>query len=149
MNYKNGKIYQILNTVNDKVYIGSTCTQLSRRMVHHRKCSLTQNSPLYEEMRLHGFDKFYIELLELFPGSSKDELTARENSIIRERGASLNSLSHYKAKTRSNKTQTDIIDTKPADEETEPPQPVEPLENEVLTEHQPQENNNELISNIL
>ena len=139
MNYKNGKIYQILNTVNDKVYIGSTCTQLSRRMVHHRKCSLTQNSPLYQEMRLLGFDKFYIELLELFPGSSKDELTARENSIIRERGASLNSLSHYKAKTRSNKTE--VIDT-------EPPK-VEPLENEVLTEHQPQENNNELISNIL
>ena len=86
MKYKNGKIYQILNTVNDKVYIGSTCTQLSRRVAHHRKCSLTQHSPLYTEMRLLGFDKCYIELLELFPGSSKDELTARENSIIRERG---------------------------------------------------------------
>ena len=94
-------------------------------------------------MRLLGFDKFYIELLELFPGSSKDELTARENSIIRERGASLNSLSHYKAKTRSNKTQDDIIDTKPLGETTEPPQPVEPLENEVLTEHHPQENNHD------
>ena len=57
-------------------------------------------------MSLLGFDKFYIELIELFPGTSKEELTAREDSLVRERGASLNNLSSYKAKTRSTTSKT-------------------------------------------
>ena len=32
-NYKNGKIYQLVNFVNDYVYIGSTCSSLSKRGV--------------------------------------------------------------------------------------------------------------------
>ena len=101
MHYKNGKIYQILNTENNKVYIGSTCTQLSRRMVHHRKCSLSMSSLLYDEMKTLGIDKFYIELLEAFPCNNKDELIARENALIRERGTALNSLSSYKTKAKN------------------------------------------------
>ena len=106
MHYKNGKIYQILNTENNKVYIGSTCTQLSRRMVHHRKCSLSMSSLLYDEMKNLGIDKFYIELLEAFPCNNKDELIARENALIRERGTALNSLSSYKAKAKKKQIDT-------------------------------------------
>ena len=106
MHYKNGKIYQNLNTENNKVYIGSTCTQLSRRMVHHRKCSLSMSSLLYDEMKNLGIDKFYIELLEAFPCNNKDELIARENALIRERGTALNSLSSYKAKAKKKQFDT-------------------------------------------
>ena len=119
--------------------------------MHHRKCSLTQDSPLYNEMRLTGFDKVYIELLELFPGSSKDELTTRENALVRERGASLNILSSYKARVRNNTTQVEVIDDKNEHPLDEPltinnheidNQQSEPFRNEALTEHQPQDKDN-------
>ena len=112
MHYKNGKICQILNTENNKVYIGSTCTQLSRRMVHHRKCSLSMSSLLYDEMKNLGIDKFYTELLEAFPCNNKDELIARENALIRERGTALNSLSSYKAKAKKKQIDTASDSTK-------------------------------------
>ena len=34
--YANGKIYKIVNDVNDEIYVGSTVKQLSNRMAQHR-----------------------------------------------------------------------------------------------------------------
>ena len=34
--YKNSKIYRIVNNENDKVYYGSTCLPLHKRMYKHR-----------------------------------------------------------------------------------------------------------------
>ena len=36
MNYKNDKIYQILNSITDDMYVGATTQPLSKRMVKHR-----------------------------------------------------------------------------------------------------------------
>ena len=36
VNYANGKIYKIISDNDDRIYIGSTCEGLSRRMTHHR-----------------------------------------------------------------------------------------------------------------
>ena len=36
MKYQDGKIYQILNSETDDVYVGSTCQKLSKRMTNHR-----------------------------------------------------------------------------------------------------------------
>ena len=36
-NYKNGKIYKIVNDVDDCIYIGSTTLSLNMRMIYHRK----------------------------------------------------------------------------------------------------------------
>ena len=45
MDYKNGKIYQILNNVNDDIYVGSTCQALSKRMYQHRStCDKSYNA---------------------------------------------------------------------------------------------------------
>ena len=43
MDYKNDKIYQILNNNNSEVYVGSTTQPLCRRMYEHRICSKYQN----------------------------------------------------------------------------------------------------------
>ena len=89
MDYKNGKIYQILNNVNDEVYVGSTTQQLSKRFYWHKKnanCKTVSKTKVVELIRGLGVDKFYIELIELYPCNSKEELTAKEGHYIRERG---------------------------------------------------------------
>ena len=92
MDYKNGKIYQILNNVNDDIYVGSTCQALSKRMYEHRSTcnnSYDAKAKLYQLMREIGQDNFYIELIETYPCNSKEELNAKEGYYIRER-ATLN-----------------------------------------------------------
>ena len=91
MDYKNGKIYQILNKVNNDVYVGSTIQPLGKIMYEHRsKCNrLLCNGKLYQLMREIGRDMFYIELIETYPCNNKEELKAREGYYIRER-ATLN-----------------------------------------------------------
>ena len=39
MDYGNGKIYKIVNTIDNDIYIGSTCQPLSKRMAWHRSHS--------------------------------------------------------------------------------------------------------------
>ena len=89
MDYKNGKIYQLLNKVNDEVYVGSTIQPLSKRMNEHRStCNNSYkkvNVKLYQSMREIGQDNFYIELIETYPCNSKEELKAKEGYYIREK----------------------------------------------------------------
>jgi len=86
MDYANGKIYVILNHINDLVYVGSTTQSLSKRFSAHkgnmknkRKC----NYEIYIAFEELGIQNFYIELLEVYPCSSKDELHKREGQYIR------------------------------------------------------------------
>ena len=91
VDYKKGKIYQIKNTIDDDVYVGSTTNTLEGRMKGHKgsaqytKCK--QHYALYSKMNEYGFDKFFIELIEDYPCNSKIELGAREGHWIKERGA--------------------------------------------------------------
>ena len=91
MDYMNGKIYQILNSVNNGIYVGSTCQLLSKRFYEHksRSDSLFRKNKLSELMRTIGKNNCYIELIENYPCNTKEELFAREGHYIRER-ATLN-----------------------------------------------------------
>ena len=91
MDYKKGKIYQILNNVNDDIYIGSTYQALSKRLYEHKSYLNEGKGDLYKLMRDIGKEPFYIELIELYPCNNREELRAREGYYIRERG-SLNKL---------------------------------------------------------
>ena len=87
VNYNEGKIYKLLNTENDEVYIGSTTLPLHKRLYYHRKNSrLGHSSRVYNHMRELGVDKFYIELIEDFPCTNNSMLEAREGVFIREIG---------------------------------------------------------------
>ena len=84
--YENGKIYKILNHIDDKCYIGSTTQSLSKRMGKHRidmKSSIKCNRLLYKHMLEHGTEQFYIELVENCPCHSVEELRKREGELIR------------------------------------------------------------------
>ena len=82
---KIGKIYKLVNSENDKIYVGSTGLQyLSKRMAHHREnCLKAPNcGKLYPVMTSLGFDKFKIILLESFQYTNKEELRAKEYEWI-------------------------------------------------------------------
>lgn len=83
--YQNSKIYSIKNTLNDKIYIGSTTVSLSQRMTKHRtsmKCERRGGCLLYQQMRELGVDNFYITLIEKYPCNDIEELRAKEGEWI-------------------------------------------------------------------
>ena len=114
MDYANGKIYKIASHCGDKIYIGSTCQHtLAKRMTIHRqgyrtwiknKCKKVSSFELFDE---YGLENCFIELIELFPCNSKDELHKAEGKWIRE----LKCVNKYIAgRTRQERVQ----ETKPA-----------------------------------
>ena len=85
--YKNAKIYKILNTIDDDVYVGSTCQPLSKRMAEHRGAlskKACSNFKLYNKMKEIGKEHFYIELIEESPCDNVEQLRAREGHYIRQ-----------------------------------------------------------------
>ena len=86
MEYTNGRIYKILNYIDDEVYVGSTTQPLSKRMALHRADSIQpmkQHRLLYIKMKEYGIENFYIELIEAYPCKNNEELRKREGHYIR------------------------------------------------------------------
>lgn len=67
------QIYAIRNTVNEKYYVGQTSQGHTKRLTQHKYRAKADDRPnggcpkLYNAMRKHGIDKFYIELLDTVP----------------------------------------------------------------------------------
>jgi len=91
VNYQEGKIYKIVsNTDDDICYVGSTTKKyLSQRMTKHKsdykrwKNGKANKVSSYELFEKYGIENCKIELLEIFPCNSKDELTKKEGDHIR------------------------------------------------------------------
>jgi len=85
--YSKCKIYQIKDTINDDIYVGSTCQPLMKRMASH-KIDSKQNLriPLYNLFNELGKDNFYIELYDEYPCENKIELEKKEGEITRQIG---------------------------------------------------------------
>jgi len=81
--YANGKIYKIVNTENDKVYIGSTTRTLAQRMGDHRYAAKTDRSKLYKAMRWHGIEQFSVKLVKDYPCDTEQQLLAKEFQIVK------------------------------------------------------------------
>ena len=89
VDYSKGKIYKVLNDLDDDVYIGSTCQSLNMRMVGHRKARTGKqykNYKLYRKMNEIGVAHFYIELIKETPCENKEQLRAIEGEYIRKYG---------------------------------------------------------------
>ena len=74
--YKNGKIYKIVNDINDQLYIGSTCLPLSKRLYNHKKeCERDGSSQhqLFVLAREHGWSREPI-IEMLIPSTVDDSL---------------------------------------------------------------------------
>ena len=73
------KVYKIVNSETDDVFIGSTSQPLYKRLYILRPDALSgKASALCDLMRQIGKDKFRIELLEEFPYTSADQTKAVE-----------------------------------------------------------------------
>jgi hypothetical protein len=88
IDYKNGKIYKIVDNTSDKCYIGSTCEPtLARRLAKHvsnYRCFLNgkyNNVTSFEIIKNGNYD---IQLIEGFPCETKDQLHAREGYWIKQ-----------------------------------------------------------------
>lgn len=79
--YKNGKIYAIRSYMTDEIYIGSTCQALSRRFSKHKMYK--KEGTFMSSIQILEFSDAYIDLIELFPCNSREELNARECHHIR------------------------------------------------------------------
>ena len=66
MSVKKGKIYKIINKVNQKIYIGCTINSLEKRFYEHLyRCFKTDyKSKLYNSMKKYGEENFEISLIE-------------------------------------------------------------------------------------
>ena len=84
--YQNGKIYKIVCNITGKVYIGSTCKKLlSQRLAGHvQSFKRWKNGKIHDitSFRILEGNDYYIELLELVPCNSKDELLIKERFYI-------------------------------------------------------------------
>jgi hypothetical protein len=86
MNYNNSKIYCIRSDLTDKYYIGSTIQPLSKRLYEHKKHYkkyLDNKYNYVSSFEILQLEKYYIELLELCPCNSKEELLKKEGEYIR------------------------------------------------------------------
>jgi hypothetical protein len=102
--YQKGKIYTIRCHTNDKwIYVGSTIQPLSTRLGGHKR---QKNVSLYKLINNPenntSWEDWYIELYELYPCGSKEELCKRENEVIREI-ATINKYGAYLDKKEYNK----------------------------------------------
>ena len=89
MEFQNGKIYTIRSSMTEKFYIGSTNQKtLAQRLCKHRnsyKLYLKDNTKGYmTSFEILQYDDHYIELLELCPCNTKDELHQREGQLQRQ-----------------------------------------------------------------
>lgn len=90
VNYGNGKIYKLVNNCDGKIYVGSTCSTLSKRKGDHKSRSKKSNYKVYQHLNKIGWDNVEIILIEKYECKCKDELHARERHWIDELKPELN-----------------------------------------------------------
>lgn len=82
MDYKNSKIYKLQHN-SGSFYIGSTCSELRKRLCNHKaKSKIYPNNKKYKFIN-GEWDKVKIILIEAFECSNKDELRKKEDEYIR------------------------------------------------------------------
>jgi flagellar biosynthesis GTPase FlhF len=73
--YSKGKIYKLVNDVNDQFYVGSTTTTLAKRKYWHKGRQLPGVKAVFDVI---GWDQLKIILVEKWPCADNDELRQRE-----------------------------------------------------------------------
>jgi hypothetical protein len=93
MDYSKSKIYIIRNKINDDTYIGATIQELPHHLLKQYEISREPKRasfPLTIAFKEHGYENFYIELLEAFPCDKLKQLNKRKGEIIKDLNPTLN-----------------------------------------------------------
>jgi hypothetical protein len=79
VNYQNGKIYKLVNNNDDDIYIGATCSTLTKRKYGHKKdAGLHPDRRIYAHLNQVGWENVSIILIETCPCNNRNELSKRE-----------------------------------------------------------------------
>lgn len=79
-----GYIYKIMNTINNKIYIGKTTRTLQERFAEHIKNAEShENRYLYNAMNYYGYDAFIIEEIIEADDEALNELESYYISLFR------------------------------------------------------------------
>jgi len=78
--FKNGKIYKIVDNTCDKIYIGSTIQSLKSRLWHHQS-DYRLNHNVSSRYILQNND-YSIELLQCFPCDNRQQLHEKEQEYM-------------------------------------------------------------------
>ena len=78
----NGKVYRLVNKVDEELYVGSTIQSLAKRKGGH-KCDARRHPEIkvYQHLNSIGWENVEIVLIETYPCNNKDELKARESLL--------------------------------------------------------------------
>jgi hypothetical protein len=77
--YQHGKIYKIINDIDDQIYVGSTILPLNIQFTSHKsKSKLCPERKLYKHFKKHGIEHFKIILIKLYPCDNKTALKIEE-----------------------------------------------------------------------
>ena len=77
VNYSEAKMYKILKSVDEEIYVGCTTQTLAQRMGKHRRTARNRNTKFYRHMNYIGTNNFYIELICKYPCENVEELHAK------------------------------------------------------------------------
>lgn len=90
---KKGRIYKIINSKTDDIYIGSTIQTLKNRFKAHKSnAKLNKTGKFYDFMRDNGIENFTIELLEEIDTYSKKDISIKEKEYYTFLSPTLNSI---------------------------------------------------------
>lgn len=105
VNYQNGKIYKIITSKSDDIYIGSTASPtLAIRLAQHIysykywKNGTSGNCSSYDLFEKYGSETCSIILIETYPCKSRDELRMREEYHRKKYDTSINIYKAHRTK---------------------------------------------------
>jgi group I intron endonuclease len=89
--YSRGKIYKLVNDIDDECYVGSTCDTLAKRKGGHKVMARKKpNQRVYAHLNQVGWANVKIVLIENYACNNVEELNARERFWFDELKPSLN-----------------------------------------------------------
>ena len=81
--YNKGKIYRLVNSVDNEVYVGSTCGSLPKRLYDHKSMGKKKSSiRVYAHLNAIGWASVSIVLVEEYVCENKMQLERRERHWI-------------------------------------------------------------------
>ena len=93
--FSNSKVYKLINSVDSKIYVGSTTQPLSKRLMDHKSTAKKSPSFVHKHFNKIGWDKVRIVLIETVNCFNKEQLNQREQHWIDLLKPSLNKQSAY------------------------------------------------------
>ena len=77
--YQHAKIYKIINSIDNLIYVGSTITPLNKRFSDHKCASkLHPERKIYKHFMKLGIDHFEIKLIKNYPCADRTALDIEE-----------------------------------------------------------------------